>query len=470
MTKFPRLTPVERLQVTLLNTLPGFARGVVIANPRTTALLARLGVERQLVALFDRLRERYRGSPVWAGSAAGRPTLLVLSPSHTERVLGGSDQLYSPDTGDKHRMLAVFEPNAVIVSRGRLRTLRRGFNETILDSNAHRPSHADHLMAVVTEEIGAMMDGPGSDGVLNWAELKRGFDRVGRRVVFGDAARDDAELTAMLARLRRYGNARGAAPGARRRIRALRLDWDNRVARYAESAPGTSLIGRVTDTYTPTLLRPLGQLPHWLMEFDRVGAFAARTLALLASHPRQFARVNEELAAADDHHGRDTAASVAAQPYLEACFLESTRLWPPVADLVRATTRPVDWDGVILPAGTALLISTLHQHRSRFQGPKAHRFVPELWLDGAFDADWSVLPFGLGPGRCPGGPLAVFLGTAVCAAVLRRAYVRLAHPPLATDKPLPLALPAASLRFSVGAKPRVAVPVAQASGAAPLDT
>ncbi|ADD42762.1 cytochrome P450 [Stackebrandtia nassauensis] len=462
MKRFPRLTTTERLQVTLLNTLPAFARGIAIARPKTVSLLNRLQVDRRMVDLFDRLRERYRGLPVWISSVNG-PTLLLLSPRHVERVLGGSDQLYTPDTKDKHRALGVFQPHGVIVSRGELRVKRRQFNEAILDTS--QPAHAERYARIVAAEIDAMMTGPGRDGTLIWPEIKRAFDCVARRVVLGDGAREDVDSTRLLAKLRREANSLGAKPGTRRRVAAWKADWDNRLARYAESAPADSLIGRVTDTYAETEVRPLGQVTQWLTALDMVPVLAARTLALLASHPEHFARANEELAAADAHHGASTAASIAAQPYLQACVMEAARLWPAVPNLARATTRPLDWDGVILKTGTTMVIPALYHARSRRQGRFAHRFTPERWLDGGLDRDWTIMPFSLGPARCAGAMLGGLLATAGCAALLRQAYVRLNTPRLAPDKPLPMAMPVTDISLAVGAKPVTPAPVATASGA-----
>lgn len=466
MRTFPRLTPGERLRVALLHTLPTLARGVAIARPKTTALLNRLDVDRRMVELFDRLRDRYRGLPVWTNSI-GRRTLLLLSPTHVERVLGGSDLLYTPDTAVKHRAFGTFQPDALPISRGRLRTERRRFNEAVLDSHATRPGHADRCARIVSAEIDALLTGPGRDGRLIWPELHRGFDQLARRVVLGDGARDDADTTRLLARLRHAANTAAITGRNRRRVAAWKADWDDRITRYAASAPADSLIGRVYDSPTGPRVHPLGQVTHWLLALDRVGELTARTLALLASHPEQFARANEELIAADTHHGPDTADAIAAQPYLGACVMEAARLWPAVADLSRVTTRPVDWDGVLLATATTLIVPITYHARSRHQGRSANHFQPDRWLDGGMDRDWTIMPFGRGPARCAGTTLATFLATAASAAILRRAYVRLNTPRLASHRPLPTVLPVADISFAVAAKPPVAAPITSATGAVP---
>ncbi|HZE41438.1 MAG TPA: cytochrome P450 [Stackebrandtia sp.] len=455
--RFPRLTLIERLEVAVLNTIPSLARGVATTRPGTVRVFDRLQVDRRMVALLDRLRQRYRGSPVWMDSPRG-PALLLLSPRHVERVLGGSDRLYTLDTRAKRRAFGIFEPHAVVISRGEVRARRRAFNESILDSRSDQPRTAEHDARVVSQEIASLVSGPGRDGILHWPEIQRAFGCVSRRVVFGDAARDDVDTTQLLRRLLREANTFGLKPGGRQRAARWKAEWERRLERYAASAPADSLIGRLADTSGSADIDPYGQVAHWCLSLDMVAVVAARALALLASHPEHFSRANEELIAADAHHDPGSAASVAAQPYLEACVLEAARLWPLVPNLVRSTTRAVEWDGVMVKSNTTLVISALHQARSRHLGRRGARFIPEQWLDGSLDNDWTMLPFSAGPAACPGEMLATFLATAACAEVLRRSYVRTASPALAPDMPLPYSLPAASINLAVGVKPNIAAP------------
>ncbi|MGH8876264.1 MAG: hypothetical protein ACRD0P_02805, partial [Stackebrandtia sp.] len=89
---------------------------------------------------------------------------------------------------------------------------------------------------------------------------------------------------------------------------------------------------------------------------------------------------------------------------------------------------------------------------------------PQLWLDGSLDRDWSVLPFSLGRANCAGAMLGGYLATATCAAILRRAYLRLAGPALTSDRRLPMALNPASVRFTIGVKPSLDERLSVAAG------
>ncbi|MEV0381529.1 hypothetical protein [Nonomuraea sp. NPDC050643] len=58
-------------------------------------------------------------------------------------------------------------------------------------------------------------------------------------------------------------------------------------------------------------------------------------------------------------------------------------------------------------------------HRSP-QIDYADAFTREAWLDGTAQADWWIVPFAGGPGRCPGAEL----GLQVTASALARCCAR----------------------------------------------
>ena len=138
-------------------------------------------------------------------------------------------------------------------------------------------------------------------------------------------------------------------------------------------------------------------------------------------------------------------------PLLAACLQEAMRLFPTTPMLSRETTVELAWNGVTVPAGTQILIVNGFHHRDRSRLPYADRFAPEEWVDGDAGSDRGFNHFSQGPQGCPGRNLALLLGTAVLACVLReRDPLRAVRGAEGLDaaKPLPYVLNPFALRFA----------------------
>ena len=81
--------------------------------------------------------------------------------------------------------------------------------------------------------------------------------------------------------------------------------------------------------------------------------------------------------------------------------------------------------------------------------PHANRFAPDSWLDGSADADWQMNVFSRGGAQCAGRNLALQLGTASLAELLRQREFELLDPKLAPNRPLPYGINALNVRFAV---------------------
>src|SRR5690606_9197891 len=120
--------------------------------------------------------------------------------------LDESPEPFATATAAKRAALGHFEPRMALVSHGPERADRRRFNEEVLDSA--RPVHrlGEHFLPIVDEEAGHLLAEARRRGALTWGDFHVAWYRIVRRVVFGDGARDDHELTDMLARLRSDAN------------------------------------------------------------------------------------------------------------------------------------------------------------------------------------------------------------------------------------------------------------------------
>lgn len=251
-----------------------------------------------------------------------------------------------------------------------------------------------------------------------------------RRVVFGDAARDDYELTALINRLRADANWAFFKPKRRR----LREQFSNHMRPYLERADSRSLAGMMAHSHTTEATSPAQEVPQWLFAFDPAGMTTFRALALLATHPEQAERARAEL--------RERAEQEQPElPYLRACVLESLRLWPTTPMVLRQTTRETRWDQGMMPARTGVLIFAPFFHRDEARLPEANRFAPELWLRRRDTADYPLIPFSGGPAICPGRNLVLLTSSAMLARLLDGPQFRLVGgAELSPGRPLPATL------------------------------
>ena len=443
----PSASLVEGVRFTLQAMVPNVVQGLFRRRPRAVAAATKLNADRHAVGLIGGIRRSHGPGPVWVRVGTDQ-MLLVLSTEDVRRVLEGSPDPFAPDPDAKRRGMSHFQPDALTISRGEAWENRRGFAEAVLDTA--KPVHrlADRFVAVAREEGAVLLEevGGAGSGELRWDAFHLAFQRITRRVVLGDAAGDDEELTDLLATLMDEAN----------RLPKERSEsfepFMTKLRGYVEAAEAGSLVGLFGEAPSDVETRVERQLTHWLFAMgDTLPANAFRALALIASHPRQRAAVEAELAAAGGEGGWE-AGGVASLAYLEACLEEAMRLWPTTPVLSRETLGVTEWDGAPAPSGTQVLISNTFNHRDPERHEFADRFAPEEWTKGGAAEDWSFNHFSHGPQGCPGAGLALLLGKAVLADLMRQRRVRLLEPKLDPDQPLPHMLDFFRLRFA--AEPR----------------
>lgn len=200
---------------------PLVARGVIVRRPRVVGVLDRADADRRAVRRLQLLRARYGDGPVLL-RVPGRDVAFVLSPDHVRRVLEGSPEPFAVANPEKRAALSHFQPHGVLVSHGAERTDRRSFNESVLDFG--RPVHrlGGEIARKVANEADAMSESARREGVLSWDGFAVAWWRMVRRIVLGDAARDDHEVTDRLTKLRGDANWAYLKPKAQAAARRVR--------------------------------------------------------------------------------------------------------------------------------------------------------------------------------------------------------------------------------------------------------
>ncbi|HEU4927579.1 MAG TPA: hypothetical protein VFT24_11045, partial [Vicinamibacterales bacterium] len=251
------------------------------------------------------------------------------------------------------------------------------------------------IVDVVNDEVDRLRIGTG----LEWKQWEQLFDHITRRVIFGNSARNDQELTDLLAKLMNRANRIvGGEPGDDY------YEFYGRIDRYLANPDPYSLIAMVADGPQSDRTRIAQQIPHWMFAMrDTLGANAYRALALAASGHRDN---------------------------LPGVLHEAMRLWPTTPLLAR---EKVD-------DGSQVMILNVFNHRDPREAD-FNRVRPDR------EGSYRFNHLSNGSQDCPGGPLVMLIGTAVLEQMLSTYDLRYVGPSL---DPPPEMLDFFSIRFDVG--------------------
>jgi len=180
---------------------PALLTGVIKRRPRMMWLAEKLRFDRAALATMRHLRGRYGGRPVLLRTPV-RKVQVLTTQQDVGRVLAGTPDPFTPATLEKRAALGHFQPHGVLISKGADRAKRRAFNEAVLEPA--RPLHdlAPGFVTVLHEEADRMLAEAQHAGELDWDCYAQHFWAAIRRIVLGDHAREDHELTDLLGALR----------------------------------------------------------------------------------------------------------------------------------------------------------------------------------------------------------------------------------------------------------------------------
>jgi hypothetical protein len=350
--------------------------------------LTRLNTDGRAIKTLDAIRAKHGGE----GVRLMRGKMTVLWGEKAIRdVLDNSATTYASDAGAKKKGMSHFQPDALTLSRGEEWRERRKFNEAVLDPEGQAARIAD----VVNDEVDRMRIGDG----LRWEHWQKLFDHITLRVILGDPARCDQDLTDLLEKLMREAN----------RIAGLKQSDDyfefyGRLEKYLANPDPYSLVARIAAAPQTDNTRIVQQVPHWIFAMrDTLAANTYRALALAVSG------------------GYDDLAGV---------LREAMRLWPTTPLLAREKVED----------GTQVMIPNVFNHRDPRE-PDFNEVRPER------EHSYRFNHLSNGTQDCPGGPLVMLIGTAVLERTLSAYELSYLGPAL---DPVPEMLDFFQLRFDVG--------------------
>jgi cytochrome P450 len=220
--------------------------------------------------------------------------------------------------------------------------------------------------------------------------------------------------------------------GRRRRLyEDLRAQWNRENI-------GPCLLADARAHHPEPTQEMLEQIPHWMFTFSDSGTdLVARTLAMIRARPDVARKVRAEVASAGP---LDRVPSVEGLRYVEACLLETGRLYPPVRIATYQTGRPHRDGSLDVAKGTRIVNHLPVLHRPAGASSDEESFRPERWLAVGAQPPYSVL-FLQGPRQCPGRDLITFVCKAAVAQAVSASAEGAAYPTLAGD-PVPDHFPA----------------------------
>jgi len=430
--------------------VPAFLWGLAAPNRILVGLLVRWNAGEATNRFLSGLRQKYRSSylRLWFPFSA---TLLVMDPQGMDAVMASADNAADPDL--KKRTLSQFVPDSLVISCDPEWPVRRAFNVSVLQFGERLHPHADAFTQVITAEVARFAKERGPE--LRWEDFEALAERISHQVLLGEGC-VDPEMTAQLAQVVKRSNWY-LLPRASAAFAAFYARLEGYLARHGAEAKGDAASTRCLMADSATLLAshpptPVTsastQIAFWFFVIkDALEINMAKTLALLASHPDVYDRVQREI----DAMQAPAARAIDGLDYLEGCIAEGLRLWTPVPILLRRVRRsfPVV-DGVTVNEGEKVLIHAGFYHRDvEYFGNDANRFAPR---QGSADPSPRLYFFSAGRQSCAGQFVARFLLKATLASLLKAARFELVGPRTGTD-PVPYLYDHFKIRLRIHPQP-----------------
>jgi cytochrome P450 len=418
----------------------------------TPAVLKRL--QRNVLGVATDLAETY--GDVSMVRAGGQNIVFLRGADVSRHVLVTAQDRYP-----KPSLFQLFRPalgEGLFTSEGETWRRSRRMVQPLF-AKRHLAPYADHMAAAATRALDRWeAEWPADHEIDIDAEILHvGLDTVGRALASYDFSAEASEFERGLGNVLHEIGAMARSPGVMIGqglksvgvVRAARLTTPKRWRRYVTDADAMDdRIAEVVDERIRDGHGDHDDLLRLLMETedDEAGGTLSRrqvideiktflfagheTTAhglsfmqmLLAENPQARDRLHAEL---DGVLGDriPTVEDAARLPYLEACFNEAMRLYPPAWHVPRDAAQDDVVGGYRIPAGSRIMVAIWATHRDPAVYPEPEEFRPERWLDDAQKERprFSFLPFGGGRRACVGQGFAM-LNAIVLGAMISQRY------------------------------------------------
>ena len=369
--------------------------------------------------------------------------LIVTGRELSQHILAQPPDVRSYVEGTtKARAMSFLAPHALTITHGNQWQRLRRFNEAALQTREE-----DGRMQFILDGVRKAFPEPVSD----IGDIRRCMAQTMSMVVFG-SDRVSPHLVEDVKTLIAYVHspARRTLFGwSQRKRREQFYDTLRRLWRESSESDAHSLIAAaksMTHSGGHSEEEIIQQIPHWMFTFTGSGTdLLARTLGIVASRDDVYSRVRAE---ATEQSASKSASAMMNMEYLEACLLETCRLFPPVTRTFHVAPRGDTFGGFCIPAGMEILHFFTASQRDTSVDATANDFRPERWLEPGGNAAAVYPSLFLGGARdCPGKDLILFVCKAAISMLVKHGRIRSQCPALSED-PMPHSFPESGLRFS----------------------
>lgn len=376
-----RATFGDRICFHIGNSLPNYLEGIFLRNQFWTRVFDWLQPNSVAARFVRRMDEVYQTELLNVGSKRS-PRLVIQCPKLIDHVLDRSPFIYVEPPA-KLRGMNHFQPQALTISRNTDWQSKRRTHESSLASRATLELLKKWRPTIESECEQTLRD---TGQRLTWQDLSLLFGRLSRRLILGNSARDDLQITAQLRRLMSQANRLIFLKKGKRF-----LEFQRSIEKYVNLAESDCLLSMPSSLNAGDRIN--GQIPHWMFAMnDTLCENTARALWIVGNMSDE-----ERLRLTD-------------KDFCRHCLLETMRLFPTTAMLGRAVAVTDCLDGAMLPVGTQIYVLSAAWHRNESNYPLAHRFQPERWAQSSTPQGYFL---GGGQQRCAGEMLAIWLGSEV---------------------------------------------------------
>lgn len=431
----------DSLRVFQAVVVPTLAKGVIKRRPWVVAMAQHLGLDTDAVQLLQELRKKYGRGPLllWLPF---RSQVVLLDPKDVSKVLSETPIPFGSATKEKKSSLGHFEPNHILIADPERRAELRPVHEEALAINQRVHPLADRFSHVINSELQSLTN---DTPILEWPAFSATWFRIIRRLVLGDAARNDDTLTNDLDAIRSRANWGFLLPADTTTLNSVHAQLKH----YIDAREAGSLVSLLPrGPHTNETLDLASQTAHWLFAFDAAGIAVFRALALLACKDHA---AHQDRAAAEAADGKTND-----RPFARAVFLESLRLWPTTPAILRELNADAQLGGSMFTKGTGFVVFAPLFHRDAEALEFADRLEPGLWMEGEgkgeVDLVRALVPFSAGPAMCPAHNLVPMVCGLVLGAVVGRERIELVQPAMEGGK-LPGTLDHSEVKLKVERRP-----------------